>query len=89
MPRPTFLTKNINNGHLPHEIGKVPGGDVAFAGSVESLEGGVGFEGLGLAQVLSAKFDSLLALPRVRQNFSQLFLSRYRHFLSLHHLECV
>ena len=79
--------KDLDRGNLPHEISKVTRCDVALACSVKSLESRVWFESLGLAKVLPAELNALLALTGVGEKLGLFLLSQDRHVCSFHHFD--
>ena len=73
------IANNVSHDYddVPHEICQVSRRNVAFAGAIQSLEGGVGLECLRLAQILSAEFNSLFSFTGVGQQFCKFLLCHY------------
>ena len=56
--------------NLPHEVCQVSRRNVALASSVKSLKCCIWFKSLSLAEILSAKLDSLFTFSGVSEEFS-------------------
>ena len=60
--------------NLPHKVGQVSWRNVTLSSAVQSLEGCVRLECLGLAEILTAKLDTLFTLTGMRKQLGKLFL---------------